>query len=496
MSQDYSARLGLPYLLAGQLQKHVTLNEALTRLDLLVQTTVQSRTETTPPATPVEGALYIMPSAPLSGDWQTFEADDLIRFELGHWLRQDPSEGLTALILDEAVQVAWMDGAWTPVGGAPELDEIQGLSRLGVGTTADANNPFAAKLNKALWTALETGNGGDGDLRFTFNKQGAARVLSLLFQSNWSGRAELGLIGDDDLKLKVSANGSLWQDALSVDRTTGAVRFAKGATRRETTSVISNATWILPAWARWVEVLCIAGGGGGGAGLGGASGTQRLGGGGGGAGGMARALWPASSLTASLNLTIGHAGTGGEGNGQAGEFGGNSQVDLGSQTLLKAYGGHGGAAGSASEGRGGHGGAGHLPSNGGADASLAANGQTATGFTCPTGPGGGGAGGSLSAANVAYQGGAGAEGGVLLAALAGGSGTAGAGGQGGSASQLALNAAGGGGGGGGAVSAATGHDGGAGGLYGAGGGGGGAGLTSGGKGGAGAPGLILITAVG
>ncbi|RZJ39922.1 MAG: DUF2793 domain-containing protein, partial [Brevundimonas sp.] len=38
MSDDHSARLCLPYLAAAQMQKHVTLNEALTRLDALVQT--------------------------------------------------------------------------------------------------------------------------------------------------------------------------------------------------------------------------------------------------------------------------------------------------------------------------------------------------------------------------------------------------------------------------------------------------------------------------
>ncbi|WP_313046250.1 DUF2793 domain-containing protein, partial [Brevundimonas sp.] len=55
MSDDASARLGLPYLAAGQLQKHVTLNEALTRLDALIQTAVVSRTTTQQPADPAEG---------------------------------------------------------------------------------------------------------------------------------------------------------------------------------------------------------------------------------------------------------------------------------------------------------------------------------------------------------------------------------------------------------------------------------------------------------
>lgn len=42
MSDHSSPRLGLPYLAAGQLQKHVTLNESLARLDSLVQTQVRA----------------------------------------------------------------------------------------------------------------------------------------------------------------------------------------------------------------------------------------------------------------------------------------------------------------------------------------------------------------------------------------------------------------------------------------------------------------------
>ena len=52
MSDDESARLGLPYLAAGQMQKHVTVNEALTRLDALVQCRAASRTVATAPAAP------------------------------------------------------------------------------------------------------------------------------------------------------------------------------------------------------------------------------------------------------------------------------------------------------------------------------------------------------------------------------------------------------------------------------------------------------------
>jgi hypothetical protein len=78
-------------------------------------------------------------------------------------------------------------------------------------------NPFSAKLNKALWAALEAGKGGDGDLRVALSKESAAGVLSLLFQTGFSGRAEIGLIGDHILTVKTSADGATWRNSLVVD---------------------------------------------------------------------------------------------------------------------------------------------------------------------------------------------------------------------------------------------------------------------------------------
>jgi uncharacterized ferritin-like protein (DUF455 family) len=50
---DLSARLSLPYLLPAQAQKHVTHNEALARLDLLVQLVLEAVGVDTPPVGPV-----------------------------------------------------------------------------------------------------------------------------------------------------------------------------------------------------------------------------------------------------------------------------------------------------------------------------------------------------------------------------------------------------------------------------------------------------------
>lgn len=49
--------------------------------------------------------------------------------------------------------------------------------------------------------------------------------MSFLFQDNFSGRAEIGLTGDDDFHFKVSPDGTAWHEGISINRNTGAVTF-------------------------------------------------------------------------------------------------------------------------------------------------------------------------------------------------------------------------------------------------------------------------------
>jgi hypothetical protein len=64
----------------------------------------------------------------------------------------------------------------------------------------------------------------NNDHRLTINKAHAGATASLLFQSGWSGRAEMGLAGADGFSIKVSADGSSWHDALAIDPASGHVR--------------------------------------------------------------------------------------------------------------------------------------------------------------------------------------------------------------------------------------------------------------------------------
>lgn len=116
-----TTHLRLPYLDAAQAQKHVTVNEALARLDALVSLSVVSRSVSTPPASPSEGDRYIVASA-ATGDWAGADGQIAI-FLNGGWDIVPPAIGWRAWIIDEGRDsffdgLSWNDGCQAASGGA------------------------------------------------------------------------------------------------------------------------------------------------------------------------------------------------------------------------------------------------------------------------------------------------------------------------------------------------------------------------------------------
>ena len=111
---DTSTHLLLPYLLAAQAQKHVTVNEALRLLDGLVQLAVLDRHLTAPPASPADGARYIVASG-ATGAWSGWDLNVAYRVD-GAWMRLVPRPGWQAWVVDEASFLAWDGSAWNAAG--------------------------------------------------------------------------------------------------------------------------------------------------------------------------------------------------------------------------------------------------------------------------------------------------------------------------------------------------------------------------------------------
>jgi hypothetical protein len=227
-----TAHLGLPLLEAAQAQKHVTHNEALLRLDTAVQLSVLSRAAATPPATPGEGDRYLVAAAPTAA-WAGHPGE-IAAFTQGAWHFASPQIGWRLWCQDEELFLLYDGTTWRNLQGTPSL---QNVALVGVNATADATNKLTVASAGVLFNHAGT------DQRVKINKNTAADTASLLFQSGFSGRAEFGLTGDDDFHVKVSPNGSTWQEAINVNRTSGLVTLTNNSVGNAALADMPTATF-------------------------------------------------------------------------------------------------------------------------------------------------------------------------------------------------------------------------------------------------------------
>lgn len=215
---DETPILSLPLILPAQAQKHVTHNEALRLLDVLVQCVVTDRNRTAPPATPEDGDRHII-GAGATGEWEG-RAGWIAAFWAGGWLFIAPQRGWTARVLSENRVVVYGAAGWVTEGGGA----AQGAETFGINAAADATN----RLTVAAAATLLTHDGAGHQLKL--NKASAGETASLLFQTGWGGRAEMGTVGSDDFRIRVSADGASFADGAVFSAASGQARLVSGAT--------------------------------------------------------------------------------------------------------------------------------------------------------------------------------------------------------------------------------------------------------------------------
>lgn len=163
-------RFKLSLMSASQSQKHITFNEAMLKLDLLVGTIpVINRTRTSPPSGASDGAVYILAGSG-SGDWLGFSANDLALMIDGGWRRVLPSNGMVACLNDEGGLLVWFNGStWhVALGGASTITETAAFTladehfgatvRLNVSADANVTLPAEATVGTSF-QLLQVGNG-------------------------------------------------------------------------------------------------------------------------------------------------------------------------------------------------------------------------------------------------------------------------------------------------------------------------------------------------
>lgn len=200
---DTSPRLDLPYLQPSQAQKHVTHNEALQRLDAVTQMAVAEFDAATPPTAPNAGDLHALGAAP-TGVWAG-QPGQLALWDGTAWQFFTPGQGWRAWGLAEAELRVWDGADWQPLDGG-----MQNLAGIGIGTSWDATNRLAVASDAALFTHAGSGH------QLKLNKAASGDTASLLYQSNFTGHAEMGLAGSNDFSIKVSPDGSVWATGLTL----------------------------------------------------------------------------------------------------------------------------------------------------------------------------------------------------------------------------------------------------------------------------------------
>lgn len=201
---DISPRLELPLLQPAQAQKHVTHNEALRVLDILVQLTVVEFDATTPPASPVEGDVYAVGTG-ATGAWAGSAGLLAVYVDAG-WQFHVPSAGWYATQASSAEMRVFDGTTWTGLSGATASTE--NLAGVGINTVSDLTNRLSVSSPASLFSHEGTGH------QLKINKAAVADTGSILFQTAFSGRAEFGLAGNDDFSIKLSADGSAWDEAV------------------------------------------------------------------------------------------------------------------------------------------------------------------------------------------------------------------------------------------------------------------------------------------
>jgi hypothetical protein len=203
---DTTPRAALPLLAAAQAQKHVTHNEALYQLDALLFARFLDRDLTAPPSSPADGDTYLV-KATATGAWTGKDGDIAFAVD-GDWRFAAPFAGLSAYVVDETKLIVFTGSAWVDVAS---ILALQNVPLLGVNATADSTNKLSVASAAILFNNIGAG------IQAKLNKNASGDTASLLYQTGFSGRAEIGLTGDDNFHFKVSADGSTFVEALFLD---------------------------------------------------------------------------------------------------------------------------------------------------------------------------------------------------------------------------------------------------------------------------------------
>lgn len=137
MAEGRSERLALPLLEAGQAQKELFHNEALTLLDMLVQAGAESAGGNATPVAPEPGQCWIVGTSP-TGAWAG-HSSALAGWTAGGWRFVAPVSGMTIWVADRGHAMLFDGGGWIDSPLRPDGLYFDGMKVVGPALSAIAD---------------------------------------------------------------------------------------------------------------------------------------------------------------------------------------------------------------------------------------------------------------------------------------------------------------------------------------------------------------------
>jgi hypothetical protein len=218
-----TARYDLPYLAAHQSQKHITHNEALAQIDVLLQASVVSRSLHEPPATLSDGDVFLVADE-ADADWAGADGH-LAAWVDGVWQFKAPRRGCRIWVASEKLMTVYDGAEWVDIWSP----SVVHTGAIGVNAEADSSNRLAVKSDAVLFSHDDV-SPGSGDIRLQLNRLDETGTAAVLFATEYNASIELGLHGQNQFSLKATPDGQVFNELLTADAEEGRLNFPRGAT--------------------------------------------------------------------------------------------------------------------------------------------------------------------------------------------------------------------------------------------------------------------------
>ncbi len=197
---DTTPKINLPYILASQTMKHVSVNEAFNIIDKLINCCAKSRLVTNQPANPNDGDCYIIPNGASGIDWQNYPTGAIAAFYNLGWTYFTPREGYVAWLEDQDMSVVFANNNWVPVSGQLNRS-LNYISNSGFIARIDNGNAIERQIDSGVNIKIDNPNGANANPKIALDTN-AAMLLNNNFTANQiSSKAQAGSInwlGDID----------------------------------------------------------------------------------------------------------------------------------------------------------------------------------------------------------------------------------------------------------------------------------------------------------